>query len=338
MADWFLLLPPEGGARQAATSLLNAFKKKNPAGSLHFFDCKRYISAFNTMLKKPDDNMVVDLLNHSLIVQCFQYEITHLLVPALCPVTLFTLNLLKKQDITTIHWFIEDYQRATYWEEIIPGYTWFLAVQKGPIQETCAKSNCNYSYLPAAASGESIKFTQQNADKSKKADVAFVGIPSSYRAELLEFLLSKNISLAIAGEGWDAYKGPLLDSIVTDKWVDSQLAAQIMSTASIALNLSFKEPAGDLSDIQLSPRVYDILSIGAILLTEDVPLLHETIGDCHFYAFKNRENAVEKIHLILSELDFDREGIGERIEKNRRIILKKHTWEKRAEQIIELCS
>ena len=336
MANWFLLIPPEGGARQAATSLLNAFKNKIPASSFHFFDCKKYISGFNTMLNKPDDDMVVDLLNHSLIVQCLQYEITHLLVPALCPIPLFTLNLLKKQNITTIHLFIEDYRRATYWKEIIPGYSWFLAVQKGPIREICEKSSCNFSYLPTAASEKSIKLKQQNVNK--KADVSFVGFPSTYRIEFLEFLLSKNISLAIAGEGWNTYKGPLVDSIVTDTWVDFQQAAQILSTTSMALNLSYKEPVGDLSDIQLSPRVFDILSIRAILLTEDVPLLHETIGDCHFYVFKNREEAVEKINLILSELELDREDIKEKVEKNRRTILQKHTWEKRAEQIIELCS
>lgn len=55
MANWFLLLPPEGGARQVATNLLNAFKQKIPAKALHFFDCKKYYSGFNTMLKNPEE-------------------------------------------------------------------------------------------------------------------------------------------------------------------------------------------------------------------------------------------------------------------------------------------
>lgn len=336
MNRWLLLLPPEGGARQAATSLLNAFQNKIPTISFHFFDCKKYISAFSTMLKKSEKEIVVDLLNHSLIVQCVQYEITHLLVPALCPITLFTLNLFKKQNITTIHWFIEDYQRATYWKEVIAGYSWFLAIQRGPIREMCKKINCHFSYLPTAASEESITFTQR--DVHKKVTVSFVGFPSSYRIEFLEFLLSKNLSLSIAGEGWNSYKGPLADSIVTGTWVDSQQAVKVLSSASIALNLSYNEPTGDLSDVQLCPRVFDILAIGTVLLTEDVPLLHETVDDCHFYTFKNREEAVEKINMILSELEQNREDIENKMEKNRRIILQKHTWEKRVEQILQLCS
>ena len=336
MANWFLLLPPEGGARQVATNLLNAFKQKIPAKALHFFDCKKYYSGFNTMLKNPEENMIVDLLNQSLIVQCIQYEITHLLVPALCPVTLFTLNLLKKQKITTIHWFVEDYRRANYWKDILPGYSWFLAVQKGYVQEECRKNNCRFAYLPTAPSEESVTFKRQDNNLKRKIDIGFVGFPTPYRIEFLEYLLSQDISLTIAGEGWDGYRGPLSDSIITGKWIDPQQAVQIMDSASLAINLSYEKPSGDLYDIQISPRVYDILSIGTTLLTEDVPLLHETIGDCHFYTFKNKEEATEKIHPIISDLD--NENIKNKIENNRGVILQNHTWEKRAEQILELCS
>lgn len=109
-----------------------------------------------------------------------------------------------------------------------------------------------------------------------------------------------------------------------------------MSSASIAINLSFKEPAGDLSEIQISPQVYDILSIGNILLTEDIPLLYETIGDCHFHTFKKKEEAADRIREILSDLN--KESAKRQIEENRKIILQKHTWQKRVQQIIDLCS
>ena len=336
MASWFILLPPEGAARQVATSLLNAFKQKLPEKSLHYFDCKKYYSGFNTMLKNPEENMIVDLLNQSLIVQCIQYEITHILVPALCPVTLFTLTLIKKQKITSIHWFVEDYRRANYWKDILPGYSWFLAVQKGFIQEECRKNNCQFAYLPTAPSDESLKFKRLDTNLNKKTDIVFVGFPTPYRIEFLEYLLSQSFSLTIDGEGWDGYSGPLSDSIITGKWIDPQQAVQIMGSASIAINLSYAKPSGDLYDIQLSPRVYDILAMGTALLSEDVPLLHETVGDCHYYTFKNKEDAAGKIHQIISDLD--KENIKNKIENNRSIILQNHTWEKRAEQIIELCS
>lgn len=336
MAGWIFLLPPEGAARQAAGNLLKAFQKKQSTTSLHVFDCNKYLSAFNMMLKGPDQEIAVDLLNQSLVVQCLQYDCTHLFVPALCPVTLFTLNLLQKQNSITIHWFIEDYRRTTYWQETITGYTWFLAIQKGPLPEFCKENNCRFAFLPTAASEEFFTSEKPPQELYPEVDVAFIGLPSSYRVNLLEYLVSRKVSLAIAGEGWDAYNGPLSRYLITNKWVDTRQAAQIMGSAPVALNLSFKEPGRDRADMQVSPRVYDILASGCILLTEEVPLLHETVGDCHYYTFTSKEEAAEQISHILLKITSG--NTNKIIQENREIILQKHTWEKRAEQIINLCS
>ncbi len=229
----------------------------------------------------------------------------------------------------------EDYRRVIYWKSIVAGYSWFLAVQKGPIPKLCAMHNSHYVYLPTAASDLSNNPILYQENKLK-ADISFVGIPSAYRVIFLEYLLSQNISLAIAGEGWNVYKGPLSKFIISDRWVNSQEAAQIIKLSSIAINLSFKEPSDDISDIQLSPLIFDILSIGVTLLTEEVPLVHETLTDCHFYTFKNKEEAVEKIHKLLSESY--KENLNRQNKRNRMLITQKHTWQKRVEQIIELCS
>ncbi len=335
MTHWLLMIPPEGGARQASFNLLQAFQQNTTPTSLHWFDCNKYLSAFTSMLKDPDETMAVDLLNQSLIVQCLEHDTTHLFVPALCPVTLFTLNLLKKRGITTINWFIEDYKRAPYWKETISGYTWFLAIQKGPLQEICKKNACRFAYLPTAASEESIAQELQSAPIEPLADVAFIGLPSSYRVALLEHLLSQNITLAIAGEGWDAYQGPLSDSVITDKWVDTREASRIMKSASIALNLSFSEPKENISDFQISPRVYDILAMGSVLVAEDLPLLAETVGNCTYHTFKNKEEAAAVIRTVLSVINT--EDTQNYLEKNREIIRQEHSWGKRVEQIIETC-
>ncbi len=336
MTHWLLVIPPEGGARQASLNLLHAFQKRFTSPSLHWFDSNKYLSALKSMLKDPDETMAVDLLNQSLIVQCLEHDTTHLFVPALCPITLFTLNLLKKSGIITIHWFIEDYKRAPYWKETIAGYTWFLAVQKGPLQEICEKNGCRFAYLPTAASEKSIASGQQHDQHEPIAEIAIVGLPTSYRVDLLEYLLSQNITLAIAGEGWDAYQGPLLDSVITDKWIDTQQATQIMRSAPIALNLSFSEPGDDYSDFQISPRVYDILAMGSVLVTEELPLLTETVGDCRYHTFKNKEEAAAVIRTVLSEINTD--DTRNNLKKNREIIQKKHSWGKRVEEIIEICS
>ncbi len=335
MTNWVFLLPPSGGARQVAENLLNAFRKIYSTESLHVFDCKKYLSAFDILLKKPDETITVDLLNQSLVVQCLQYDCTHLFIPALCPVTLFTLNLLQKLHIITIHWFVEDYRRASYWQEVIHGYTWFLAVQKGLLQDYCTQNGIKFAYVPTAASPAYIMGEQVTSAPAIKADISFIGIPTSYRVAVLEYLSSQGISLALAGDGWQAYTGPLSPYIVTDRWIDSQQAASIQKQTPVSINLSFKEPGDDRTDIQISPRVYDILAGGTILLSENVPLLHETIGECHYYTFTNMEEALQKVKTILSISTSD--DIRNKIRQNREIIIRNHTWEKRAEQIIDLC-
>lgn len=335
MSQWLFVLSPLGGARQASQNLNDAFQNCLEPSRLITFDSRKYLNSFKALLKTPDETMAVDLLNQALIVQCLQYSITHLFVSALCPITLFTLNLLKKQNIITIHWFFEDYRRALYWKEIIGGYTWFLAIQKKPFTSLCKSHGSRYAYLPTAAS------TKQNIDsvsidKETTSDIAFVGLPSRYRIEFFEYLLSQGFTMSIAGEGWSNYRGSLESSIVSGIWVDEVETANILKSAIIAVNISVNRPTEECDDTQISPRVFDILSTNQTLLTEDVPLIHETLGDCHFYTYRTKEEAVSQIKTILKKSHLN--SLYSHLKKNRDIILQKHTWANRAIQIIELCN
>jgi len=335
MGNWLFLLPPDGAARQNALYLLNAFQAKTASRhQVHVFDCKKYLAGFDNLLKTPGGDMSVDLLNQSLIVQSLQYKTKRCFIPALCPVTLFTLNLLREQQITTIHWFIEDYKRAAYLRDVLPGYSWLLAVQKGPLPELCRSMNCQFHYLPTAASDYCISLADTHRGEKRRADIAFIGFPSPYRTALLEYLLSNKLSLVIAGEGWHSYRGPLRESIVSGAWVDAPRAAQILGSAAAGLNISFDDPFAHPADAQISPRVFDILALSQALVTEDVPLLHETLGDCHYYTFNSREKAVAQAKKIVAETADER--VQKKYRENRDVLLQKHTWEKRADDIIAL--
>ncbi len=325
-----LLLPPVGGSRQATKHLLEACKNSPSLETIHEFDCHKYHSAFATLLKTPDEDMIVDLLNQSLVVQCLQHSITHLFVPALCPLTRFTLELLFKQGMTTIHWFIEDYRRATYLKDVLPGYSHCIAIQRGPIPQWCLQSNTHYCYLPTAASGESIKGYETNKAAQKSLDIAFVGLPSTYRITILERLCSQGFSLAIAGEGWNKYKGPLVKSIVNNSWIDTEESLAIMQSAKIVLNLSFNKPSPHNFDDQISPRVFDILAMGSVLISDSLPLLDESLKECLYYTFQNEEELDSLISRVLGEYHL----LNDRLQNNHTHIKQSHTWEQRVEQIL----
>lgn len=329
---WFIVVPPHGAARQAGLLASAAFESILGKDYCHSFDCGIYLRAFSDMLKKPDETMVVDLLNHALIVQCLASRATHLLVLALSPVTLFTLNLARAQGVKTAHWFFEDFRRAGYWKDVLAGYDYFFAIQKGPIIAECERRKSRYAFLPAAASIP--PGAQDNLTTGKRpVDVAFVGIPSSYRVALLELLAKNGVSLAIAGSGWDRYQGTLQQSILNPSWTEEKQVMQILQSAKIGINLSVNSPDQDRSNTHVSPRVFDICAAGCALVTENVPLAPDTMPGLAYRTFDTNDGALATVKTVLSEYA----SLSAEITDNQKAIAKRHTYEKRVRTIIAEC-
>jgi hypothetical protein len=254
-------------------------------------------------------------------------------VCALSPVTLFTLNLLRAQGVRTSHWFYEDYRKAPYWKFVLSGYDHFFAIQKGPIPEFCKQNGSAYSFLPTAAATLccSLQGSPDNCTRNK--DVSFIGIPSAYRIETLEYLAQQGISCVIAGLGWDRYNGPLKDSIINSVWTDGNQVDVILKNAKIGINLSVSSPDADRLNTHFSPRVFDVLASGCILLTEDVPLIKDTLQNLRYHTFVNKEEAAKQVANILADYSREKEFLG----SNRSIVCREHTYENRVKEIIALC-
>jgi len=327
--NWLIAVPPEGAARTIGLEVASAFSSVVSGDNCKIFDSKTYFLAYSSMLKSPDETMVVDLLNQTLVVQCLEFRATNLLVLALSPVTLFTLNLLKSNNIQTIHWFYEDFRRASYWKDVIAGYCRFYAIQKGPIADECSRLGVQFAFLPTAASWAYGANFNKNGHAEK--DAAFVGLPSSYRVRILEHLASKGISLSIAGQGWDRYRGSLSPYIVRNSWTDARESAAILGNARIGLNLSMSDPQSDRKNTHISPRVFDVMLCGKVLVTEDVPLIHEVLPDCAYYCFSDEFEAAR----IIKEILFHPEKQLENIEKNRKAVEAGHLYAHRVKKILE---
>ncbi|MBN1760727.1 MAG: glycosyltransferase family 1 protein [Chitinispirillaceae bacterium] len=322
---WILVIPPEGAARNVAHHTANAFLKLLGQDTFKVVDSASYLHAFTQLLRTPDDSMTVDLFNQSLTVTTFNFQPTHLLVTALAPVTLFTLNLMRKYGIRTIHWFFEDYRKATYWESVIEGYDHFFAVQRGNLQERCAGTDTAYCFLPTACACADIPYT----NGKRPYDLVFIGLASSYRASVLETLARGNLRIAIAGSGWNQYHGPLEPMIVTSSWVNDEQAFSLMQQSKTGINLSFDNPSGR-EDVQISPRLYDLMAAGCLPVSEDVPLLEMAAPGAQVSRFSTADEAVVVVKKLL-------EGYSpqdHRIVENRALVLNRHRYVHRIEEII----
>jgi hypothetical protein len=326
---WMLVLPPEGAARQVGEKAWESLCSSLPVESRKLFDTKQYLDGFDGLLKQPTDDMVVDLVNQALVVQCLDFAATHLLVLALAPVTRFTVTLLRRQNIVTLHWFYEDFRQAKYWKDVLPAYQHFLAIQKGPIPAECQAAGSQFHYLPTAFLLPTR--SQVRPRSERKEGIAFIGFPSTYRVEVLEALVKAGLPVIIAGAGWEKYRGPLEAYLTGNGWFGPEQASTLLEDATIGLHLPSEDPGVDRDNCHISPRVFDILAAGCLLLSEDAPLIRETLQNCEYRSFSGPVEAVLAARLALK----DKISI-ESVAKNRLVVLAKHTFANRMAYILSL--
>ncbi len=322
---WIIALSPDGAARAVAEKTASAFREILGPDSCMVFDPRPYREGYKKLLRQPDETMVADLINQSLAVSCFDFGATHCLVCALCPVTLFTLNLFRKRGIVTLHWFYEDFRRAAYWQEVLPGYNHFCAIQRGPLPSACESAHSRFHLLPTAGLSPDAVPEPEN----RCFDVSFVGIPSPYRIEVLEALASTGMSIACGGEGWDGYRGILQAGIFSGRWISAEESFKQLTRSKIGINLSFAEP-WDRENVHISPRAYDILKAGALLLTEESPLAAESLVGCSFKTFRNIPEALAIARALLARYSC----MEPLIAQNSRAVRAGHTYKSRVTDIL----
>jgi hypothetical protein len=325
---WFIALSPDGAARLVGNNIAGALGRQY-GKRCKIFDTLAYRQAFTRLLAQNDDDMVADLINQSLAISCLDFQATHLLVTALTPVTLFTLNLLRKYRVVTVHWFFEDFRRAPYWTEVARGYDHFCAIQRGPVEQFCSAQGIRFHFFPTAY-GVEASASCGLADK-RVYDIAFVGIPSAYRISVLERFAAVGFSMAIAGSGWKSYHGVLEPHIVKRDWTDTAEVSRILAGSKIGINLSVDEPV-EPAYTHISPRVYDILLAGCLLLTEEAPLLTESLPGCTYQTFASIDQAITSARNLLDE--YPAHAVS--IEKNRTTVRSECSYERRAMQLMTL--
>lgn len=326
---WIMTLPPEGAARQVGEKVWETLCGLLPAPNRKLFDTKNYLDAFDRLLKEPTDDMVVDLANQSLIVQCLDFRATHLLVLALSPITRFTVELLRRQGVVPIHWFFEDFREARYWKEVLPAYAHFLAIQRGPLEAACAESGVGFAYMPTAPILRPRQTVKAWRDRGET--IAFIGFPSAYRIEVLEALARDGLPLKVAGVGWEKYRGPLEPCMTGKGWFGPDEAFKLLENSRIGLHLPSEDPGADRGNSHVSPRVFDIIAAGCMLLCEEAPMIRETLGSCHYREFRGAAGAVKAARTALHD-GFSEEALA----SNRAIVLRDHSFARRMTEILAL--
>jgi hypothetical protein len=81
----------------------------------------------------------------------------------------------------------------------------------------------------------------------------------------------------------------------------------------------------------VSPRVFDILAAGCLLLSEEAPLIRETLAGCGFLEFRGPAEAGRAAKAALAEPPAE-----ETLARNREIALSEHSFARRVADILAL--
>jgi spore maturation protein CgeB len=334
-----VISPIHGGSLPIARSVAAAFSELGHSTNL--VDCSCFAAAREQLEQSVQDTnhesyllgRMVELLSDYVLVEAERFQPQLIVVLAQAPLTAAALQELRRNGIRTVYWFVEDYERITYWQAIAPFYDLFCTIQTGEfhkqLQELGVKEPC---YLPLAADVTQFHPLQPEAvEEQYCSELSFIG--AGYHNREVFFLGLYGEDFKIWGAEWNP-RHPLWKSVQNDAArTDSDQNLQIFNGTIFNLNLhSSSHLAGvDTQGDFVNPRVFDIAACGGFQLVDRRSLLGEL--------FVEGEELVvyDDIKDLRSKLEYYRLHPAERNEiasAGYQRVLRDHTYARRMEQLL----
>jgi spore maturation protein CgeB len=286
--------------------------------------------------RTPVENMYYEMVSQIVLESVTEKPVDILFCMALAPISPRVLNELRARGVITVLWFVEDYQRFTYWQQVAAHFDYVFCIQKdkciSAIRQAGAKE---VHYMPVACEQNvHAPLVLSEADKAKwGSDLSFMGAGYHNRQQMFASLVDFN--LKIWGTEWPDCKP--FDRMVQDG--GQRLApsdyVKIFNSSKINLNLHSSnekdgvDPFGDF----VNPRTFELASAGAFQLVDNRSLLPELfdVGK-ELITFENANDLKEKISYYLNH-DQERQEIAKR---SRARVLREHTYQHRVRDMLSI--
>lgn len=229
----------------------------------------------------------------------------------------------RVSGVTTIAW-VRD--RAEHWvrRPWFEGFDVVLAAS-GAVARTVERSTGKTARLfPPATNPE--RFSRTLPNPAYEADYVFTGDYGGDPPDLVDHLdVAPGETFMVFGEGWEEV--PRLVRYARGHLPYDQLP-QVYSSARLLLDDTERSR---LSHGALGSRVFDALATGTLVVTNDEAGVRE-LFDEDFPTYGTRGELRESLDLLLGD-EARRAGLAGRY---REVVLREHTYERRAEQLTEL--
>ena len=160
---------------------------------------------------------------------------------------------------------------------------------------------------------------------SMTPELLFIGNSRHVFRRILKDLLPTEHELQVYGREWDEY--PMVKEHLVAEYFDNSKIADAYHNAAILLNDHWDDM---LEYGIISNRIFDALSSGAFVISDEVAGIHQLLGDS-VVTYKDQEDLKSKINYYLEHKD-ERDEIASR---GHDIVINNHTFDTRAAHIIE---
>lgn len=279
-------------------------------------------------------NTYLQMVSQAVQAKVETFEPDLVLAMAQAPMTHQTLKRLKRDNVPTAMWFVEDYSLFTYWKSYAPFYDIFAVIQKGPFtRELNAIGVDNVLYLPLAAQPDFHRPLELSPIDRKKygSDISFMGAGYPNRRVAFQKLVGKNFK--IWGNEWDGdhVLKPLLQ--FDGRRVSSEECVKIFNATSINLNLHSSIQADQLvthGDF-INPRTFELCGCGAFQLVDKRQLMDEAFDSDELATFESMDDLMDKVDYFLAHPEECRAYA----EKGKARVLREHTYAARMQSLLD---
>ncbi len=307
-----VVLPLYGGSLPIGRYVAAALKQEGHL--VEVFEAPAFNSAYDSLtnLKVTTDrlsylqNSFLNVVSQSILAKVESFEPDMVLAMAQAPLNHQALKRLRRDNVVTAMWFVEDYQLFTYWKSFAPLYDIFAVIQKGAFfEELQSIGQPNALYLPLAAQPDFHKpVALSSVEKSKfGSDVSFMGAGYPNRRMAFRELVNHNFKLW--GTEWDG--DHVLEPLVqlNGARVSPEECVKIFNATKVNLNLHSSIQSQDLVTFGdfVNPRTYELAACGAFQLVDSRSLLTEAFTDDELATFSSIDELMEKIDYFLGNPD-----------------------------------
>ncbi len=301
-----------------------------------FFDGYNALEKLRVGLDRLDylQNNYLQLLSTAVLAKVETFEPDLVLALAQAPMSRQALKRLRRDNVPTVMWFVEDYSLFTYWRGFAPLYDYFAIIQKEPFEDELEKIGVNnHLYLPLAAQPDFHQPLELASGEQRVfgSDLSFLG--AGYPNRRLAFRELLGYDFKIWGNEWDGES--ILEGIVQrgGARISPEECVKIFNATKVNLNLhsSIKQNTlvgdGDF----VNPRTFELSCSGGFQLVDHRSLLPELFADDEMVSFGNMEELFEKIDYFLAH-PHEREAFATRA---RARVLRDHTYAVRMQTLID---